>query len=478
MFAHKHSRFLSLQKVPKVQPSDPPDTLSPSELHELSHLDLSDTPRMITCAMQPLSTVLLDTSLPSPVANEGSSSTRPLTLDDFLNSTKSHVFNRSIRKIPIKRRILGRMKEMMTPAGPDLKEYRRIAGGKEATKEERRKAAICIQKWFRSRAAAFKNRETTLKQIRQQIAARAIISAIRRFAAHRKSLKQSLSRKFYTLCVILIQKTWRGYRAKKAFKAVLQRKYAIATALIKGWKCRRILRLGPVVELKDRIITGKTEEIRSVLRGKLCHQVKVLWGNGEWVKTLRGDIGQKRAKCRTASLQREKPVSIFGNDIGTKKAHKKPFFSIQISKTEESIASTEDNFPSFPAPKPFLKRKSLKISSQKVDFTGVKSRISCWHAPSVPPAINTSLQEFLHFEKTVSQDETLSVFPTENPDFSTPNKLISTESSVETERKPRKSVIPRVDDCSGFIVSLKRIESVGVMREIRELLQKEFEVLL
>jgi len=268
----------------------------------------------------------------------------------------------------------------------------------------RKQAATKIQAWYRSCSCRAYYRalyqELKLKRvftrIRETSAALTITRAIRNFVAHRKELKSQLLKKFYAHCAVLIQKVWRGYSVRKRVAKTKNLAKEKALGLVKGWKIRRILRTESISNIVQQIKFSPESEAK-LLKLELLESINLAYQGGSWIKPkkVKKPFLKKKVDKFIQPSQRKRSLS------GAKPRKEAFTFFSPIPNTSNSVDHTPEL--TFQESKPFLKRKSERVTMQKLNWSRVPKKIDCWSKPSKPcttPVKNNSLEEFLQLENS------------------------------------------------------------------------------
>jgi len=181
----------------------------------LSLLSLNPTPKVFSYVLRPVMQLLSGYQSPSPVALE--TSTRLA-----LCSRHSRVFGLSIRRLPNRRKLVGRAKE------PPI---------------TTQQAVTRIQRWY-------------------------------------KKLMQTRKAALRSNCAVQIQRTWRGHCARSQAAAVLRTRERVK-GWVQGWKTRRIWRLRCVQRLIVKIKRAKAD-LQPALKARFREKWAGLWP-GKWV---------------------------------------------------------------------------------------------------------------------------------------------------------------------------------------------------
>lgn len=279
-----------------------------SETHTpQSTLSLNTTPKVFSYVLKPVTQLLSGDRSPSPVALETSSRLA-------LCSRHSRVFGLSIRRLPNRRKLVGRLKEPLITI---------------------QQAVTRIQRWYKN---LLRRRKAVLKSD----------------------------------CALRIQRTWRGYYARRQVATVLRTRERVSS-WVQGWKTRRIFRLRCMQRLIAKIKRAGSE-LQPALKARFNEKWADLWP-GKWVLA---DTCLKLYASPAAST---------------------PHPPSSACKTECSAASTESSYSPFPC-KPDLSIEGFLLCE----------RLAAQPSPRVRPSVLPTLGRESGFVKSLQKVERMETF--------------------------------------------------------------------
>ncbi len=234
-----------------------------------------------------------------------------------------------------------------------------------------RRIQRCYKRLVRRRTAA------RLKGLKQRIYANRIQRRYRRWIERKHRESEELLNKYTALCAVMIQKLYRGHKARKTYGPVVKRRLGLSRlrkALLIGWKIRRIQKCRKIVALKE-VILGltrdqcqKPSELTKTQRHKrvedLIRMFQILYVTGQWIQSYPSHPREARSPAKKASENLfasvpndtedsglakqlelwDKMDSDFAGEVGGKKSVLEPIReTLKEDRLSEMVRQAQDN---------------------------------------------------------------------------------------------------------------------------------------
>jgi len=241
---------------------------------------------------------------------------------------------------------------------------------REKEKTRRREAALKLQGWFhRHIQPLIYQRAQALAGIARHYGCHCLLKAMQEVQAHLREQQIALILRYESICAELIQRAWKRYKLRSFYRTMRLRLQELLKALLQGWKTRKVLKSWMLRDCRNRVDAASESERRLAcveLAQVFTEEYKV----GRWMRS--------RRTRPTTFLRRQKPAET-PPPRPTPPLRSTP----QLQKPDtEAVGSSATTRATSPRPrKAFLRRKSHKIESQKVDFSKVQTKVRCWTQP-------------------------------------------------------------------------------------------------
>lgn len=456
--SHPRRRLLRVQPIALEDSADPEFTDDgideASELHFLPPAPDSPVPSLCETSRE-------ETGSPQPT-----SPSPEITFDVFMSELEDKA-----ESPPLK------------PASPFQTRYhmrvsiiRREAAQREFQRSRRQQAAARIQRWFLRIITQVKARRALESKLIQHInavkviqAARRVVKAVRKFAEMRRMAKREVWRRYREVCAVLIQKWVRGFAVKKRYLRALKLRYDSVRWLIIGLKVRRVLKVPEIRTIREQIVSCcDPEEYRNLRKAFISAfslHLRSPWKHLASRSPVRRPFllrGRSRKEAHRPEPSSPPPVtrSVSSSWAGIRQRQQSTCPAI-VQKQEKRTIS---------------KRETIVIS-QKPTWTKTKSRIDCWNSPKKTPSF-----DFPKVEKAELRPnrKKIRIPLSENdciPDSSGTTEAPSVAETCKPSFSEQSSLIPRLQPCSAFVVSLRAVDDCKALLDIRRLLQEAFEII-
>lgn len=247
---------------------------------------------------------------------------------------------------------------------------------REKEKTRRREAALKLQGWFRRHIQpVLLQRTQALVGIVRHYGVHCLVKVMQEVQTHLREQQTALIARYESICAELIQRAWKRYKLRSFYRAMRLRLQELLKALLQGWKTRKVLKSWMLEDCRNRIATASESE-RRLACVELAQVFTEEYRVGRWMRS--------RRTRPTTFLRRQKPAEMPPLRPTLPIRPTPPLRSTpQLRKTEiETVGSSVTTRATSPHPrKAFLRRKSHKIESQKVDFSKVQTKVRCWTQP-------------------------------------------------------------------------------------------------
>ena len=232
---------------------------------------------------------------------------------------------------------------------------------REKEKERRREAVCKLQRWYRRWIRrVVHRRQQFISLLCHRYALHSVSTFLHDLSSSLLQHRLRLLSRYEHICAELIQRAWKRYQLRRFYRSVRLRLQELLKAILQGWKTRKIMKSWALQDCKNRVWEEKNERKFACLE-----LIQVFWEEykaGKWMR-------QRRIR----------PVNFLKKRPKIPEIPKKLIEIPEIVKKQESETSISTTRSTSPKPrKPFLRRKSHKIPSQKVDFSKISTKVCCW----------------------------------------------------------------------------------------------------
>lgn len=360
-----------------------------------------------------------------PSHSSQSSPSELLSFDDFLQTLSPTLPPKPspppiISQKPVFQSPFTPKSAVVVPRKNELKKAKEQALAREAALQSRKKAAERIQSWWR-RLHLRRRLQNHLRvhslylhfhRFYASIFTRELVIGMKLAFEREKELRALIVERYRETCAIAIQRKWRSYMEKRREKEEMEREKVremvengrkeVLRAWVKGWKTRKVLQSWPLQDILTRLQSSFLPD-RPFLLLEFHQTFKSEYSSGKWMRQRVLESRSRRVKPRKPTLSSALSHSPNRVADSSLRLHS-PSVSMETVSSTPKTQWTSRPVPDLPkfVAKPFLKRKTQKIAMQKVNWTGVKTKVKCWE--EVKNAKNSklernSLEEFMEMER-------------------------------------------------------------------------------